>query len=145
MNKEIFQGHWNEFKGKIKEQYGKFTDDEISQINGKLEQFLGKLQTKYGWTKEKAETELNQWFNNAPWARQWKSGATSSSTDKQHASAGSYQGQKNAQFGAGQSSEGQYGSQGKTSSTEGTYNKGQKNPNTQSDRTNREGDFRKQR
>ena len=142
MNKEIFQGHWNELKGKVKEQWGKLTDDEISQINGKWDQFLGKIQTKYGWTKEKAETELNQWISNAPWARQWKSGASSSSEDKYPIGAGSTQGQKNAQYGTGHNPHGPSGSQGKSSS-EGSYNKGQKNPNT--DYTNREGDYRKQR
>lgn len=58
MNKDLFKGKWNEFKGKVKEQWGRLTDDEIAQINGKREQLLGKLQTKYGYAKDKAEEEL---------------------------------------------------------------------------------------
>jgi uncharacterized protein YjbJ (UPF0337 family) len=58
MNKEILQGKWNEYKGKIKEKWGKLTDDDIAQINGKKEELLGKLQTRYGYAKDKAEKEL---------------------------------------------------------------------------------------
>lgn len=58
MNKEILQGKWNEYKGKIKEQWGKLTDDDIAQINGKKEELLGKLQARYGYAKDRAEKEL---------------------------------------------------------------------------------------
>lgn len=61
MNKEQFQGSFRELKGKIKEKWGKLTDDEITQINGNYEQLLGKLQQKYGFNKEKAEAELKNW------------------------------------------------------------------------------------
>lgn len=60
MNKDIFEGKWNEFKGKIKEQWGKLTDDDLTQINGKKDQLLGKLQTRYGYTKEHAEKVWNE-------------------------------------------------------------------------------------
>ncbi len=58
MNKELFQGKWHEFKGKIKEKWGKLTDDDLTQINGKRESLLGKLQAHYGYAKDKAEEEL---------------------------------------------------------------------------------------
>lgn len=61
MNKDEFAGKWHEFKGKIKEKWGKLTDDDITQINGKLEQLSGKLQKKYGWEKEQTEREINHW------------------------------------------------------------------------------------
>lgn len=61
MNKDQFQGNFRELKGKIKEKWGKLTDDEITQINGNFEQLLGKLQQKYGYTKEKVEEELRNW------------------------------------------------------------------------------------
>jgi uncharacterized protein YjbJ (UPF0337 family) len=59
MNKDLFEGKWHEYKGKIKEKWGKFTDNDLTQINGKREAFLGKLQTHYGYNKDKAEKELN--------------------------------------------------------------------------------------
>jgi uncharacterized protein YjbJ (UPF0337 family) len=61
MNRDQFSGKWHEFKGKIKEQWGKLTDDDVHQINGKWEQLSGKLQQKYGWQKDHAEREMNNW------------------------------------------------------------------------------------
>lgn len=61
MNKEQFEGNWNEMKGKIKEKWGKLTDNEITEINGKYDQFLGLLQKRYGYSKEVAEDELRNW------------------------------------------------------------------------------------
>lgn len=59
MNKDLFEGKWLELKGKVKEKWGKLTDDELTQINGKKEVLLGKLQTHYGYAKDKAEKELS--------------------------------------------------------------------------------------
>jgi uncharacterized protein YjbJ (UPF0337 family) len=61
MNKDSFKGMWKEFKGKVKQQWGKLTDDDITQIDGKREELLGRLQKYYGYTKEKAENELSTW------------------------------------------------------------------------------------
>lgn len=135
MNKDIFQGHWNEFKGKIKEQWGKLTDDEISQINGRWDQFLGKIQTKYGWTKEKAETELTQWYNNLN-----KSGSENPSREKQHIGAGSFSGQKNASH----PSSSQF-NQGSPSHGPGQSPKEPKKPSSPTDRPNRDFDKRNPR
>lgn len=60
MNKDIFQGNWSEFKGKIKEKWGKFTNDDLTEINGQKEKLFGKLQSLYGYSKEKAEKELSE-------------------------------------------------------------------------------------
>ena len=61
MNQDRFKGKWNELKGKIKEKWGKLTDNDIMEINGKYEQFLGALQKRYGYEKERAEKEFNSW------------------------------------------------------------------------------------
>ncbi len=63
MNKDQIAGEWKSIKGKIKEKWGKLTDDEITQINGKREQLVGKLQSKYGYAKEKAEQEIKDFEN----------------------------------------------------------------------------------
>lgn len=55
MNEEIIKGKWTEIKGAIKEQWGDLTDDDLVEIEGKTEKLTGILQTKYGYTKEKAE------------------------------------------------------------------------------------------
>jgi uncharacterized protein YjbJ (UPF0337 family) len=58
MNKETLAGKWHEIKGQVKEKWGKLTDSDIAQINGKREVLLGKLESRYGLMKEKAEKEL---------------------------------------------------------------------------------------
>ncbi len=59
MNKDTAQGSWNELKGKIKSRWAKFTDNDINEVEGNLEQIAGKLQKVYGYAKEKAEQEYN--------------------------------------------------------------------------------------
>ena len=54
------EGNWKQFKGKIRETWGKFTDDELEVLQGTREQFVGKLQEKYGHTREQAEKELDE-------------------------------------------------------------------------------------
>lgn len=61
MNKEQFSGQWKTVKGKVKEKWGKLTDDDIAQIDGKRDQLLGSLQKRYGYEKERAEQELKNW------------------------------------------------------------------------------------
>lgn len=81
MNREQFEGNWHLLKGKIKEKWGKLTDDDVAQINGKYEQFLGKLQKKYGYTKEQAERESNSWKyeERNPWGQERGEGQHSKS------------------------------------------------------------------
>lgn len=57
----MLRGDWNMLKGKIKENWGKLTDNDITQINGKREQLLGYIQKRYGYAKEKAEQEFKDW------------------------------------------------------------------------------------
>lgn len=60
MNKDLFQGRWHELKGKVKEKWGKLTDNDLTEINGKTESLLGKLQKHYGYAKDRAEKELHE-------------------------------------------------------------------------------------
>ncbi len=69
MNWDQVKGNWKQFKGQVKEKWGKLTDDDITAIQGRREQLAGKLQEKYGYTKEQAERELNEF------SRTLKSGA----------------------------------------------------------------------
>ncbi len=59
MNWNQIQGDWKQFSGKVKEKWGKLTDDEVTTIAGKREQLIGYLQERYGYEKEQAEKELN--------------------------------------------------------------------------------------
>jgi uncharacterized protein YjbJ (UPF0337 family) len=60
MNTDVLQGKWREMKGKVKEQWGKLTDDDLDTINGKSEQLLGLLQQRYGYAREQAEEEYKR-------------------------------------------------------------------------------------
>ena len=60
MNTDQVKGSWKQLKGKIKEQWGKLTDDDLTVINGQQEQLAGKLQDRYGYTKEQAEREIER-------------------------------------------------------------------------------------
>ena len=54
------KGNWNELKGKIKQEYGDLTDDDLIYQEGQEEELLGRLQQKLGKTKE----EVSSWINN---------------------------------------------------------------------------------
>lgn len=60
MNWDQVQGNWKQFKGKVQKQWGELTDDELDQIDGKREELVGKLQAKYGYERDRAERELDE-------------------------------------------------------------------------------------
>lgn len=55
MNKDIFEGKWEEIKGKMKQTWGKLTDDDFKVIEGSHQEIYGKLQKHYGYSKDQAE------------------------------------------------------------------------------------------
>jgi len=63
MNEDILKGKWHELKGGVKEKWGKLTDDDLSVVGGKAEQLKGLLQKRYGYSKEKAVEEYEQFIN----------------------------------------------------------------------------------
>jgi uncharacterized protein YjbJ (UPF0337 family) len=65
MNKDIFEGRWKQVRGKAKEWWGQLTDDDLDRIEGKKDQLVGALQTRYGYTKEQAEEEIERRMNQA--------------------------------------------------------------------------------
>jgi uncharacterized protein YjbJ (UPF0337 family) len=60
MNWDQIEGNWKQFKGKVREKWGKLTDDDIQVIGGKKDKLIGKLQEKYGIAQEEAEAELKR-------------------------------------------------------------------------------------
>jgi uncharacterized protein YjbJ (UPF0337 family) len=57
----MLQGQWKQVKGKMKEKWGKLTDDDWDMIAGKRDQMIGKLQERYGYSRDQAEKDLNDW------------------------------------------------------------------------------------
>lgn len=66
MNEDRIQGNWKQFKGKVKEQWGKLTDDDLDVIAGKRDQLLGKIQERHGITKDEAGKQLSEWHERNP-------------------------------------------------------------------------------
>ncbi len=62
MNRDVLQGQWTQLKGKVREQWGKLTDDDFEQIQGNAEKLIGKLQERYGRNREQAEQDLDRWL-----------------------------------------------------------------------------------
>jgi uncharacterized protein YjbJ (UPF0337 family) len=60
MNWDQVAGNWKQFQGTVREKWGKLTDDDLEVIAGKRDKLLGKIQERYGISKEEAEKEFNK-------------------------------------------------------------------------------------
>jgi len=60
MNWDRVEGNWKQFKGKVKEEWGRLTDDALDVIAGKREQLAGKVQEAYGISREEAERQIRE-------------------------------------------------------------------------------------
>jgi uncharacterized protein YjbJ (UPF0337 family) len=58
MNKDIISGKWTQLKGKVQAKWGDITDDDMKVAEGNAEYLAGRLQERYGWAKDRAETEV---------------------------------------------------------------------------------------
>ncbi|MDF1485395.1 CsbD family protein [Ramlibacter sp. H39-3-26] len=61
MNKDTVEGNWKQFKGKVQEQWGKLTNDDLDVIEGRREQLLGRIHERYGVTRDAAEQQVSDW------------------------------------------------------------------------------------
>jgi uncharacterized protein YjbJ (UPF0337 family) len=61
MNWDIVEGKWNQFKGQVKEQWGKLTDDELDVIAGNRDKLVGKIQESYGVSRDNADQQVTDW------------------------------------------------------------------------------------
>ena len=62
MNWDVIKGKWTELKGEARQQWGKLTDDDWQQAAGEKDKLVGKLQQRYGWSKEEAEKSADDYF-----------------------------------------------------------------------------------
>jgi len=65
MNADQLKGKWMQFKGELKQQYGKFTEDDLQQIEGNYDKFFGKAQERYGDRKDELMKWADQWHQKA--------------------------------------------------------------------------------
>jgi uncharacterized protein YjbJ (UPF0337 family) len=61
MNWDRVEGNWKQFTGKVKEKWGKLTEDDLTVINGKQDQLVGRIQERYGVAKDEAQKQVNTW------------------------------------------------------------------------------------
>jgi uncharacterized protein YjbJ (UPF0337 family) len=66
MNWDQVEGKWQQFKGSVKQKWGKLTDDDLDVIAGKRDQLVGKIQERYGITKEEAHKQIDDWRPGVP-------------------------------------------------------------------------------
>ena len=66
MNHDRIQGRWKQIKGKVKEQWGKLTDDDLDIIAGGRDQLLGRIQQRHGLAKDDAARQVRDWEKRNP-------------------------------------------------------------------------------
>jgi uncharacterized protein YjbJ (UPF0337 family) len=66
MNNDRIQGRWRQIKGKVKEQWGKLTDDDLDVIAGRREQLLGRIQQRHGIARDEADRQVRDWEGRSP-------------------------------------------------------------------------------
>ncbi|MDS1141232.1 CsbD family protein [Pusillimonas sp. SM2304] len=64
MNKDTLEGQWKQLAGKAKIAWGDLTDDDLAKVEGSAERLTGLVQEKYGRTREEAEREVKEFFDN---------------------------------------------------------------------------------
>jgi uncharacterized protein YjbJ (UPF0337 family) len=61
MNWDRIEGNWRQFKGKVQQQWGALTDDDLDRIEGRQEELSGMIQKRYGKSKDEADRAIQDW------------------------------------------------------------------------------------
>lgn len=61
MNWDIIGGNWKQMKGRVREKWGKLTDDDLDVIAGKRDQLIGRIQERYGISRDEAQRQVDAW------------------------------------------------------------------------------------
>ncbi len=62
MNWDRIEGNWKQFKGKVRQQWGNLTDDDLDTVEGNRQELAGKIQERYGIAKDEAERQIDDWL-----------------------------------------------------------------------------------
>ena len=62
MNWDRVEGNWNQFNGKLQQQWGKLTNDDLAQLDGERTEPCGRLQQRYGYARDEAERKIDNWI-----------------------------------------------------------------------------------
>jgi uncharacterized protein YjbJ (UPF0337 family) len=66
MNEDRVEGNWKQFKGKVKEQWGRLTDDDLDVISCRRDQLSGKIQERHGVARDEAERQIKDFETRNP-------------------------------------------------------------------------------
>jgi uncharacterized protein YjbJ (UPF0337 family) len=66
MNEDVLKGKWHQIKGDIKSRWGKLTDDDLDRAEGDAEQLIGRVQERYGYARDEAKREVDDFIRNRP-------------------------------------------------------------------------------
>jgi uncharacterized protein YjbJ (UPF0337 family) len=66
MNEDVLKGKWHQLKGEVKSQWGKLTDDDIDRAEGDAEQLIGRVQERYGYQRDQAKREVDDFIRRHP-------------------------------------------------------------------------------
>lgn len=61
------EGNWKQLKGKVKEKWGRLTDDDLDFIEGHRDQLEGKIQEHYGIARDQVRKDVDAWYNSQRW------------------------------------------------------------------------------
>jgi uncharacterized protein YjbJ (UPF0337 family) len=59
MNEDILKGKWRQIKGEVQSRWGKLTDDDMDRVEGDAEKLIGKVQERYGYQRDEAQREVD--------------------------------------------------------------------------------------
>ena len=62
MNADVLAGKWKQVQGEVKKQWGKLTDDDLMMVEGQKDKLVGLVQERYGYAREQAEREVEQFL-----------------------------------------------------------------------------------
>ena len=62
MNWDRIEGDWKQFKGKVRQQWGKLTDNDMELVKGKRTELAGRIQERYGVARDQADREIDNWL-----------------------------------------------------------------------------------
>ena len=61
MNEDTLKGQWTQLKGQVREQWGKLTDDDLDEIQGRCDHLIGRIQERYGMARDEAQRQVDSW------------------------------------------------------------------------------------
>ena len=64
MNWDRIEANWKQFRGKIQQQWGKLSNDDLDRVEGRRVELVGKIQERYGIAKDEAERQVDSWLRN---------------------------------------------------------------------------------